>query len=279
MTAGVTTAVLIAASIHALWNSLIKASGDRLAAALGVAIAGGLWAVPLAAASPLPGAAALPYLAGSALLHVAYFTLVGVAYRKADLSVAYPLARGTAPLLSAAGAALVIGEIPSPLALSGLVVLCCGIVLLGLGARHAGRPSFADVLPALVNAVVIAAYTVTDGIGSRLAGSATSYLAWLYLLTGLATAGVSLPWRRALLGACRRRHRALLAGGLLSLAAYGICLWAMTRAPIALVAALRETSVLFGALLAMTWLGEGRRPERVVAAAVVAGGIALLRLG
>ena len=279
MTAGVTIAVLIAALAHALWNSLVKASADRLAAAVGVAMAGGLWAVPLAASMPFPAAAALPYLALSALLHVAYFMLVGVAYRKADLGVAYPLSRGTAPLLAAAGAALVIGEIPSPPALLGLIVLCAGIMLLGLGVRDSGRRAFADVLPALLSAVFIAAYTVTDGVGSRLAGSAVSYLVWLFLLTGLATAGVILAWRRALFGACWRQHRSLLAGGLLSLAAYGICLWAMTRAPIALVAALRETSVLFGALLAMTWLREGRRPERLGAAAVVVAGIALLRFG
>jgi drug/metabolite transporter (DMT)-like permease len=271
----VTVAVLVAAVLHACWNALLKGVEDRLATVvlldLTGMVAAGL-AVPLVAA-PAPASRGL--LALSVAFHVGYELLLLLAYRGGDLSQVYPVARGTAPLLVAAYAGLVLGERLAPVQLAGLGGVCAGLLVLveaGQGTRWQ-----AAVGPALATGVCIAAYTVADGLGVRRAGTVPGYVAWLFLLHGLPIPLVALAVRRRELAARLRRHLGPgAAAGLLSVAAYGLVLWAQRRGALAVVAALRETSVLVAALIGTLVFGERFGRRRVLAAALLAAGIVAL---
>jgi drug/metabolite transporter (DMT)-like permease len=272
-------AILAAALAHASWNVLVRSGHDRLMGAIRVAVAAALWALPAVVLLPLPAVASWPYLVASAIIHLAYFLLVGMAYTAAGVGVAYPVSRGLAPVLTAAGAALFLGERLPAAGLAGVAALASGILLLALEAgRHGGRLSV--LRPALANAVVIALYTLVDGTGVRAAGNAASYVCWLVLLTGCIVLGAA-PLVRP--GRSRSTWLAVpwspVVGGALLVASYGVALWAMTRAPIALVAALRETSVLFATGLAALFLRERFGTARVTAATLVVVGIVALKIG
>jgi drug/metabolite transporter (DMT)-like permease len=270
--------VLLAAVLHATWNALLKGGQDRLATFVlldltGVALCA--MAVPLL---PGPAPASWPFIALSTLIHIGYKLLLIESYRAGgDLSQVYPLARGSAPLLVAGFAGLVVGERLGPPRLAGVLVVCVGLVLLvGVGGRqlptHRRAVGFA-----LATGVCIAAYTVADGLGVRRAGGALGYIAWLFLVEGLplplyaATRG-----RRRLRGALRANLARGLVGGVLSLTAYGLVIWAQTRGALAVVAALRETSVVVAALIGSVVFGERFGYRRTVAAAVVTVGIVLI---
>ena len=279
MTAAVMFAVLAAAVLHAGWNTLVKAGADKLLSIALVVAGAGAVALPFALARPLPAAASLPYIAISAVIHIAYFSLIGIAYRGMDLSVAYPLTRGTAPLLTTFAVLLVAGEAPAPLALAGIALVCGGILWL---AHDAGRRS---ALPAgafaaaVLNAFIVAFYTVVDGLGGRLSLDPFGYNVWVCVMD----AAFFLPFALFLRGPALARELAKgwrigLAGGAASFAAYGIAIWAMTRAPIGLVAALRESSVLFAAAFAAFYLGEKFGRARTAAACLLACGLAAMKL-
>jgi drug/metabolite transporter (DMT)-like permease len=270
--------VLAAAVLHATWNALLKGGQDRLATFVlldltGVALCA--TAVPLL---PGPAPASWPFIALSTLIHIGYKLLLIESYRAGgDLSQVYPLARGSAPLLVAGFAGVVVGERLGPPRLAGVLAVCVGLVLLvGVGGRRLPTPGRA-VGFALATGVCIAAYTVADGLGVRRAGSALGYIAWLFLVEGLplplyaATLG-----RRRLRGALRADLARGLVSGVLALAAYGLVIWAQTRGALAVVAALRETSVVVAALIGSVVFGERFGGRRTVAAAVVAVGIVLL---
>jgi drug/metabolite transporter (DMT)-like permease len=227
----------------------------------------------------LPAPASLPYLGTSAVLQVVYFALVAAAYRAADMSFAYPLMRGTAPLIVAAASGVLLGEVLSARALVG-VALICGSVLTSTWLSRRGGSSFAPAALALTNAVVIAAYTLVDGIGARLSGGAViAYTLWLSLLTGPPLIAFA-AWRDAgaLLATLKARWWVALGGGLATLGSYGLALFAMTLAPVATVAALRETSILFGMLIAGLLLKERVGPARIAVGIAIALGAAMLRL-
>ncbi len=278
MSTEVMIVVLLSALLHAGWNALVRASADKFLTSLHVVCGAAALGLLIAPALPLPAAASWPWLLASALIHVVYFTLVARAYRGGDLGLTYPLMRGTAPVLTALAAALLLAEAPSPGGWLGIALVCAGVLLLAGGTWRSGSGHAAG-LAALANAGVIALYTVVDGQGVRLAGHALSYTAWVFVLTAvcmLATAA----WRRgpAQLRPAPGAWRAAVLGGAGTLAAYSLVLWAMTQAPIATVAALRETSIVFAMLIGGLWLGEGWRRLRVASALLVCAGAVVLKL-
>ena len=279
MTGFVLSAVLFGALIHAIWNALIKAQPDKLSAATLVAIGAGAVALPIMAILPAPPVAAWSYIAASSVIHVGYFALVAFAYRSADLGVAYPLTRGSAPPLTALLAFFLIGEILGLNQWLAIVAIAAGIVALSVDALLRGGLTRNTAWAAFGNAGVIVVYTMVDGLGARAAGSGLVYVAWMLAGTAILLLAWMLAMRRKIFIAEIRRNWlfALGAGGL-SFASYAIALWAMTLAPIGLVAALRETSVLFAALLGAILFGESFGPRRWLALGLIVAGIIVLRL-
>ena len=233
---------------------------------------------------PTPAPAALPFIVASAAVHIVYFILVGLLYRSADLSVAYPMMRGLAPLIAAVIALAALGETPGPIASLGVAALVGGVLAMGASGLAHGRIDRPTILVALANSVVIAVYSVIDGQGARLSGSgaafAFAYNSWADALTAFAYLPIVLGLRgRAVAVAFARDWRRGLIGGLAAFLGYAIVVWAMTRAPIASVAALRETSVVFAAIIGVAALGEPFNAQRAIAVLVIPSGIVLLRIG
>ncbi|MGN2392710.1 EamA family transporter [Pelomicrobium sp. G1] len=279
MSLSVMLAVLFAALLHAAWNARLKASPDPLPEALAVVMGAGLLALPAVVGLPPPRPESWPPLAASTALHVAYFVLVALAYRSGALSIAYPLMRGVPPAVVAAGAALLFGETLSAPGWAAVLAIVLGVLMLsgeGLRARATSGRGLAMVG---ANVAVIVAYTLVDGAGVRVSGNAMSYAAWLFALTGVALVPLYVGLVRGRLPAKPGpRWGRVLLGSACTLGAYGIALWAMTRAPIALVAALRETSILFGAAMAARWLREPFTPRRWMGVGLVAAGAMATRL-
>ena len=283
MTTFVWAAVLGAALLHALWNSVVKSAGDKFMSSARVALWTGVVAAFVGLAMPAPFAASLPYVIVSALIHVVYFLLVGRLYRNADLSVAYPLMRGLAPLIATGIAAVTLREVPDSVALVGVLALVAGVATMGLSGLAHGRIDRVTLVVALCNSVIIATYSVIDGEGARLAGPnaahAFAYNAWS---DGL-TAALYLPVVLALRGNAagpefvRDPLRSAFAG-LAAFGGYAIVVWAMTQASIGAVAALRECSVVFAAIIGVAFLGEPFRGARAGAALLIVGGVIALRL-
>jgi drug/metabolite transporter (DMT)-like permease len=282
MSWAVVGALLLAALMHAAWNALLKARppgqaraiSPPLVASTGLSVCWALLGWPLVlCAGPLPWAA-WPALLGSVGVHLVYFTLLAAAYRQGDLSVVYPLARGVPPLLVTV-AGMLWGDRPSALLLAGVGAIALGV--LGLQSAPASPRS---VLFALSSALCTAAYTLLDGHAVRISADPWSYTAHLVALQGTAFSLGSLLWGGAPLArAVVGRARISLLAGLLSGGGYGVALWAMGRAPIAAVAALRETSVVFAAWIAVFALGETLDRRRLLATALIAGGAVAVRAG
>jgi phosphonate utilization associated putative membrane protein len=283
LTWGVALAVLFGALLHAGWNALVKSSDDKALDTVALHLTGAALVVPILAVTGWPPQAAWPYLLASMAIHVGYYLSLTGAYEHGDLGLTYPLMRGTAPMLVALSSGAVLGEPLSPGAWAGAIGICGGVLVLGLSRHALARPK--AVAFALANAVAIALYTVVDGLGVRAAtrdgGNALQYVATLFLLNGWPFAAIVVRRRGVRVSAAYLRRRAPVAtlGAAASLAAYGIALWAMTQAPVAVVAALRETSVLFAALLGTWLLKEVFTPRRAVGTAVIVAGVVALRLG
>ena len=273
-------AVLFAAACHAGWNATIKGGLDPLATtvliSIGAAIVAGL-ALPFVGS---PAMAAWPWCAASVLIHLFYFAALIESYRSGDMGQVYPIARGSAPLMTATATTAFIGERLGPVGWCGITLLVAGVMLLSLrGGRDLARLDRRAVGFALLTAVTVCAYSVVDGVGARLAGSANAYTAALFVGIGPVMAMYALARRgREVILTVGRNWRIGLVGGVLQVGSYGIAIWAMTLAPIAIIAALRETSVLFGAAIAVVFLGEPLRASRVVAALMIVAGLVLIRL-
>jgi drug/metabolite transporter (DMT)-like permease len=269
--------ILFAASLHASWNAFLKGSGDTLLST--TLVMGGAALIALVALPflPVPARASWPYLAVSALLQVGYLVLLVRIYRVIDMSLAYPLMRGSAPLSVALISTLWLQETLPSLAWMGIATICLGILAMAVGAR--GVLSANGLAATLANAAIIAAYTLIDGVGARASGTPAAYTLWLSLLTGAAMVCWAIAARGvALISYARRTWHVGLIGGLGTIVSYTIALWAMTLAPIAMVAALRETSILFATAISAFILRERVGPARVAAAAIIASGTMLLRL-
>jgi drug/metabolite transporter (DMT)-like permease len=284
LSSGVLAAVLGAAALHALWNSLVKSASDKFLSSAVVALWCGVAAVVAALVLPRPAAVAFPFIVASAIIHIVYFMLVGQLYRSADLSVAYPIMRGLAPLIAAVIALATLGEAPGPIASLGVAALVAGVLAMGASGFAHGRINRPTILVALANSAVIAIYSVIDGQGARLSGAgsafAFAYNSWADALTALSYLPIILFLRgRAVVATFAQDWRRGLIGGLAAFFGYAIVVWAMTRAPIAAVAALRETSVVFAAIIGVAVLGEPFHAQRAIAVLVILGGVILLRVG
>jgi len=268
--------MMVSASLSASWNAVIKGAGNKLYMTIlmtgGAGLLGAL-ALPFMA---VPARAAWPFIAASAALSVLYYAVVAKAYHVADLSQAFPVMRGSAPLLVALTSGLVLGERLSLAAWSGVGLISCGIIT--LAASSLGR-SRKGVGFALVNAVIIASYTLIDGLGVRRSGALASYGMWIYVLTAAPLVAWAFITDRTGFGRYVGERAGLgLLGGLVAIATYSTTLWAMTVAPVAMVAALRETSILFAVLISAVVLKERVGLRRLAMACAIAGGAMMLRL-
>lgn len=277
MSFGVFTAVLAAALVHAGWNVLVKGAADKLAMTISVAIGAGLVAAVIVPFLPLPAPESWPFLGVSVLLQSVYYLLIARAYRIADMSLAYPLMRGAAPAVVALFGFAVFGEMLSGGQCLAVGLISAGVIALALGAFRQQPSAIAGMITALCNAMVIAAYTLVDASGVRLSGSPIAYALLLAVLTGVVTVIMALA------GGVRPRLgvRTLglgLVGGAATTLSYGVALWAMTRASVAPVAALRETSIVFALVLSKLAFGEKVGGRRFAAALLVMAGVAALRL-
>jgi drug/metabolite transporter (DMT)-like permease len=273
-------AVLFAAVCHAGWNALIKVGLDPLSTTTLISLGSGLVALVALPFVGMPAAAAWPWIVASTVIHLFYFAALVEAYRTGDLGHVYPIARGSAPLMTAAASVFFVGERLSWLSWSGIVLLAAGVLLLSArGSRELTHVDKRAVGFALLTALTICAYSVVDGVGARASHNSLSYVLWLFIGIALVLPPYAL-WRdgRDVIPAMQRYWLRGFAGGGLQVLSYGIAVWAMTIAPIAIVASLRETSVLFGAILAVTVLKEPLRAIRIVAALLILCGLVLLRL-
>ena len=272
--------VLLAAFLHASWNAVVKSGPDKfLDVVLVTGGAAALSATILPFLAP-PRPPSWSCLAASVVIHVAYFLLTGAAYRSGDMSHAYPLMRGSAPLLVALASGPLIGERLVLGEWAGIVLVCTGVLGLLLTDRRADKLSGRTTRFALMNAVAIASYTLVDGTGVRLSGGPAAYTLWMFLLTAPALSVWPLLRRRSdLVRHLRRRWHFGAIGGGCTLGAYVLVLWAMTRAPVAVVAALRETAILFGTVIAAVVLKERFGWGRPVAATIILAGVVTSRLG
>lgn len=273
-------AVLFAALCHAGWNALIKVGLDPLSTTTLISIGSGLVALLFLPLVGVPASPAWPWLIASVIIHLFYFAALIEAYRTGDLGQVYPIARGSAPLMTATATTFLVGEKLSLIGWGGIVTLVAGVFLLSArGGRDLAKIDRRAVGFALLTALTICAYSVVDGIGARLAGNPNAYSLWLFV--GIAV--VMLPYAlyrdgRDVIPAMRIYWRRGFVGGALQVLSYGTVLWAMTLAPIAIVATLRETSVLFGAAIAVVVLKEPLRAVRIVAALLIVCGLVLIRL-
>ncbi|AXG79651.1 EamA family transporter [Streptomyces paludis] len=295
MTPLVATAVLIAALTHASWNAIAHNISDKLAVFSLIGGGSAAIGVVLAFLTPFPDAAAWPYLVASGVLHVSYMLLLMRSFQLGDFGQMYPIARGTAPLVVTVAAAVFVGESLDSWQTAGVAVASAGLVGLAVwGIRGSGKGGnggnggnggdssrTASRWPALLAAVAtglsIAAYTVVDGVGVRSAGSPLSYIAWLMILQGGLIPIYALLTRRGRLLPQLRRHAGLgLLGAALSMLSYGLVLWAQTRAALAPVSALRESSIIVGAAIGTIFFKERFGVPRMVAAGLMVVGIGLM---
>jgi len=269
-------AVLFAAACHAAWNAAIKRGIDALAMTVAISLGATIVAAAALPFVGLPAAASWPWCVASVLVHLGYFAALAESYRAGDMGQVYPIARGSAPLMTAVVTTLFVGERLGLLGWCGIVLLVAGVILLSLGG---GRALARLNGKAVGFALCTAAYSVIDGVGGRLAGGANAYSVALFVGIGPVLLIYALARRgRKLASTMAENWGTGLAGGALQLGSYGIAIWAMTVVPIALVAALRETSVLFGAIIAIAFLKEPLRASRVGAALMIVAGLTLIRL-
>jgi len=271
--------VLFSALLHAAWNAFIKSGDNKLVETTLLVTGAGAIAASVLPFVSAPAQASWPFLAASVAIHCAYFSLVALAYRTGDLSFAYPMMRGSAPLFTAFLTVFVLGEPIGVAGWLGILLLCAGILCLARDGWRSAKSQKHALAFALLNAAVIVAYTVVDGLGARSSENAWSYVLWLFFLNMFPLLAIGFASdARAILSTSARGWLKGFAGGLCSLCAYGLVLFAMTQAPIALVAALRETSVLIGTALGALLLKERFGLGRWLAAGLITAGALAMKI-
>lgn len=273
----VLAAVLCAALMHAGWNAMVKARGEAFLSTVAVAASAGILCALALPFLPQPAPASWPFIAASSLAQVLYYVLLMETYREGDISHAYPLMRGCAPLIVALLGLSFTGERLGVRQWLAIGLICGGVLTMYAGVRRSAPNARRTTLLALATACVIAAYTLVDGIGVRKSSAPAAYTMWIFLFTAVGVLLLARRRRGELLPFVRR-HPLLLGGGALSVGSYGVALWAMTQAPVAVVAALRETSILFATAIALLVLRERVGPLRLLGAALIACGAAAMRL-
>jgi drug/metabolite transporter (DMT)-like permease len=272
----VTFAVIAAAVTHAAWNAIAHGIKDQTLAFALIGVGGIAVGIPLVIGAAMPRGDCWPYLLGSVAIHVFYNLLLMQCYRLGEFSQVYPLARGTSPLVVTILAAIFIHEHLALPQIAGVLVVSIGLATLVLAGRRPGRAAFAA---AVGTGLTIAAYTTVDGVGVRLSGSPVGYIGWLMVLESLCVPMFAVLRRRHVLLKQPKRILLLgLAAGALSVLAYGLVLWAQTQGALAPIAALRETSVIFGAIIGTLIFREPFGRTRIAATVLVAAGIVLLNL-
>ncbi|RKF14009.1 hypothetical protein D6850_12575 [Roseovarius spongiae] len=278
MTLTVFLAVIFAALLHAGWNAMVKGGGDKHLAMAGVVIGQGLFAIPVLAVAPSPDPASLPLMGAGILLHLGYQLFLLAAYRSGDLSQVYPLARGSAPLIVAAVSVLFLGVTLAPLQIGAVALIGLGIMSMALARRADGLRNRGAALLALTTGCFIASYSLVDGLGARVAGSALGFYGWLTIGNMLGFVAIAaLRWPATLRRVPRHGLKLVFLGGGASFTAYALVIWAFTQAPIALVTALRETSIVFAVLIGVFVLGERMNLAKVVSTMLTLAGVVLLR--
>lgn len=278
MSLEITVVVLFAAALHAGWNTLIKISGDRIAVMVVVTLAGSLFSLPFLTFVDAPDRGSWPLLALTIILHTGYHFFLPTAYDHGDLGQVYPMARGSAPILVTVGALVFAGEALEPLAVAGVICLAVGVMTLTFDTATGIVKKPKAVAFALATGACIACYTVVDGLGARLAGSALGFAVWLTIGDGLLTFLLALMWKGSAIWRVARSNLVIgFAGGAMQVGAYWIIVWALALAPMGMVSALRETSVLFAALISTFLLKEGFGVWRFVSAGLVSFGLILGR--
>ena len=272
----VTLAVICAAITHAAWNAIAHGIKDQTLAFALIGVGGIATGIPLVLVATMPRADCWPYLLGSVAIHVFYNLLLMQCYRLGEFGQVYPLARGTSPLVVTILAAIFVHEHLALPQIIGVLIVSGGLAALVLAGRRPGRAAF---LAAVGTGLTIAAYTTVDGVGVRLSASPAGYIGWLMVLESLGVPMFALARRRDVL--LKQRPRILLAGlgaGALSVLAYGLVLWAQTQGALAPIAALRETSVIFGAVIGTLIFREPFGRTRIAATVLVVTGIVLLNV-
>jgi len=274
----VLTLVLTAAVLHASWNAIVKSGGDpwiRLAIGTGVGTIIAALALPFL---EFPNAEAWPYILASVVIHQVYFSCVALQYHFGDLSHVYPISRGAAPILVAAGAFIFAGETLSPGGIAAVVLICTAILSLTMGTEW-HQNDWRGVFFALCTAATIAGYTIVDGIGGRTADDVFAYIAYLFLLDGILFGIIVIFKRRRTLAPTLKAHwKKGAIGGVLSFFAYALVIWAMNITPMTYVSALRETSVILAVLIGTRLMGEPFGTRRILAATAVAAGVVMLQV-
>jgi len=277
MSSSLVLIVLTAAFLHAFWNALVKGSGDKTIVLGLIALGHVVPGVAITVLAPLPGWDALPYIIASTLLHWGYYYFLNLAYQKGDLSLVYPITRGLAPVMVALGAQIWIGESLPVLAWLGILAVSAGVMVLSQGIFKTAVPK-TSIVAAVIVATLVASYSLVDGIGVRLSDSIMGYIGWLFTAEACVALFIFktrwarlrlLPVKTCLLG---------FIGGILSATAYALVLYVKTEAPLGMVSALRETSVIFAALIGVIWFGEGPKTRRLLAGVIVGVGTVLIGL-
>lgn len=276
----VVVVILLAALLHAGWNALIKVQGDRLAVMATFSLFGSLFSFLLIPFVPAPASGSWPWLAVSIVLHTVYHLFLAVAYEHGDLGQVYPIARGSAPLLVALGAFVFAGESLSPVAVVGVLCLASGVMTLAFEKGQGLKENPKGIVFALLTGVMISSYTIIDGLGVRNAGTALGFGVWMSIGDGLLTClAVYLLKRGRGVILSRRYMKIGMIGSVMQTGAYWIILWAIVTTPMAMVSALRETSVLFAAVISTFLLHEGFGVWRFVSAGLVTLGMIATRSG
>jgi drug/metabolite transporter (DMT)-like permease len=269
--------VLVAALLHATWSALAKSTSDRLAGFVAMSTVSVVLGAVGVAVVPSPDPRSYPYLALSGVLHVVYMLLMTWSYRVGDFNQVYPLARGTSPLLVTLFGLFFLHEVPGRGQLLGILLVCAGLLALVFTGARRPAPAWPAVVSAVATGVAITSYTVVDGLGVRGADTVLGYVVWLQLIMGLGFLAVAAGARgRRVLSFDRGIWLRGLCGGLIATTGYGLVLWAQTQAALGTVAALRETSIVFGAVIGAALLHEPLGRQRVVASAFVVAGVLLI---
>jgi drug/metabolite transporter (DMT)-like permease len=280
MSSHVLAVVLVGALLHASWNAMVKSRTDTFLVTVLVAGGAGVLSALGLLVLRAPDPASWPYIASSTVVQLAYYALLVAAYRNGDMSHAYPLMRGSAPLLVAMASGPLIGERLGAVQWLAVGCICGGIMAMYLttGAKRPG--AHRTTIFALLTACMIAAFTLIDGIGVRKSGAPVAYTMWIFMLNAVGLIAWTAARRPGELAAYARTNmRIVLLGGGANLGSYALALWAMTHAPVAAVAALRETSILFAVAIAALVLREKISLQRLAAVALVGCGAVAMRLG
>lgn len=277
MSFGIFLAVLCAAFLHAAWNAIVKFGANKLQGMVLLSIAHALIGLAMVIAFPLPDRAAIVWLVISVILHLIYKTFLTLAYQKGDLSRVYPISRGTAPVMVLIVSLLFLNDSFTNWQIAGVALVGSGILLMAHGVFKHGEQR--DLLPfALVAAMGTAGYTLADGIGARVSLHPSGFIGWVFVLDSILFTAWALAFKGTKVLSREPRVWALgLVAGAASVVAYWIVVWAMTVAPIALVATLRETSVLFAVIIGILFLRERYDRGKIIAALVIISGVVLMR--